>query len=825
MSTEAQRFSEEVREREQSILLSYIDEIIKSSGQDEIVYSNFVQVETSKPYEFISRVTGNPSAAVLTKLPPSILSLLVPRIRLFVMKKDPRSGRDTPVEMVFDDSVSEKSLEDILEGRATTIDAVNVQRFSYNYNATDYSQVKNNVTAELVLSMRSIESFTKVRTKKLSGTDKEIEYQYSDLVLQTVKRPKDPGNNEFKMFAIIGYATPTDESLDLLREEASKLNSDPLGNFSNGFDFGVNTIINAVKNNSIGMYLTLIGHDIKYEQDGSVEITLEYSACIEGILTNPKSDVFMLSRDKAQNLKDLRAKYNEKITNLEESISSYGSEETKKRIKRKNPEKDLEEVKEEKRLQLTAGRRALHGALIQKMLDNNRVYTLSVSRKYQLPDNINDEAKDDIIKKQANSSIRDLYQIGSVQRAFSGDRLSKRITGDLKTYQDSNDVDSILNFSDAVNDRFGADEIIFGAKNDIKISYFFFGDLLNIVFDILFDEELSITNGGEVRPVVGPIQFFRKDDSAKGIEDRFIEASYNLSDIPVSVNMFVVYLVDKIVKSNRTTYPIKIFIRDVITDLIGRMLNARTTGAKFYTQARVNMNILSGTDNGIDKLTGKSTNNGRLSSYGLARVTDRDLKENNIRSINTIGELERLRADITPFNYVFLFASLTEFSNLVRDRSKGQLNDEERGIYTYRIGEDRGLVRNINFSRSDQPYAREARIQRAAEQDDRFPDIFTYFQEKYDANLELYGNPFVQPGQYIYIDPNTLGSRSREEVSETARTLGLGGYYMLVNVSGELTRNDYEVSAKGVWQSDGNKVSRRKLNQIEVDDGYGVPRK
>jgi len=49
------------------------------------------------------------------------------------------------------------------------------------------------------------------------------------------------------------------------------------------------------------------------------------------------------------------------------------------------------------------------------------------------------------------------------------------------------------------------------------------------------------------------------------------------------------------------------------------------------------------------------------------------------------------------------------------------------------------------------------------------------------------GNAFFQPGQYIYIDPTTVGRLSRPERLHVARDLiGLGGFYLITKVSSNL---------------------------------------
>ena len=74
--------------------------------------------------------------------------------------------------------------------------------------------------------------------------------------------------------------------------------------------------------------------------------------------------------------------------------------------------------------------------------------------------------------------------------------------------------------------------------------------------------------------------------------------------------------------------------------------------------------------------------------------------------------------------------------------------DTKRGIYHHYLGAACGLVKTINFSRQDQAYLRESRIQKegalGAEQ----------LRELYSANIDLVGNTLYKNGMYIYINPS-----------------------------------------------------------------------
>ena len=105
------------------------------------------------------------------------------------------------------------------------------------------------------------------------------------------------------------------------------------------------------------------------------------------------------------------------------------------------------------------------------------------------------------------------------------------------------------------------------------------------------------------------------------------------------------------------------------------------------------------------------------------------------------------------------------------------------------MGSPCGLIKTINFSRFEQPYLREAKIQREGTLG---PE---QLRELYSANLELYGNTLYKNGNYVYLSPVRLGASD-----EDLRILGLNGYYLITGVSSTVTENSFTVSVDALHE-------------------------
>ncbi len=134
-----------------------------------------------------------------------------------------------------------------------------------------------------------------------------------------------------------------------------------------------------------------------------------------------------------------------------------------------------------------------------------------------------------------------------------------------------------------------------------RMFYFYYGDLLDVAMSVL-RRDSAPRSLQELRPVVGPI---RMSDPFTGEVK-----NYNLADIPISLELFNVWFLDKVVKPEREKYALKDFIKDTITTLIGPALSPRCFGQEMRgSRTRVSMTTVNAPfgDGPKDRLTGQSS--------------------------------------------------------------------------------------------------------------------------------------------------------------------------------------------------------------------------
>lgn len=105
------------------------------------------------------------------------------------------------------------------------------------------------------------------------------------------------------------------------------------------------------------------------------------------------------------------------------------------------------------------------------------------------------------------------------------------------------------------------------------------------------------------------------------------------------------------------------------------------------------------------------------------------------------------------------------------------------------LGASCGLLKELNFSREEQPYLREAKIQKdgalGAEQ----------LRELFSVDIKMVGNNLFKNGQLTYVNPVLINT-----TEEQLRLLGLHGYYLITAVKSEVTEGGFTTTLKALQE-------------------------
>ena len=147
-------------------------------------------------------------------------------------------------------------------------------------------------------------------------------------------------------------------------------------------------------------------------------------------------------------------------------------------------------------------------------------------------------------------------------------------------------------------------------------------------------------------------------------------------------------------------------------------------------------------------------------------------------------------------------------SSLSGDKPK----DAKKGIYHFSVGDSKGLVKEISFKKVGNSNVDSARVMRNLADNPNDEIGLGRLHSQYNADLTLVGNSIFKPGQFIYINPSIQGLGDVRNKNSVARQIGLGGYFLVTKVSGQIGPDGWTTTLGTIHQSFGS-------------SGEGVPTK
>jgi len=297
-------------------------------------------------------------------------------------------------------------------------------------------------------------------------------------------------------------------------------------------------------------------------------------------------------------------------------------------------------------------------------------------------------------------------------------------------------------------------------KDDEKIRnimFFYFGDMLDVVVDFLQENSndigLDIWNKNQskgdreqVKFILGNIEYSEAATNKKRI--------VNLADIPISVELWDEWWHRTVVKRLAENYPFKAFLRDSLINLVKNAFTNRCkVPGQTINQVRLNVDHVPYYNNRVS-FQPKGTSEGGTRYYA------------NLTGQGAGGSLAG--------HMVYVYAT----SNSTGYFTGREAVDGDNGVYHILAeGHSRTILHSMSFSKVDQPFLLEAKAEKSGVMRDDLQ-----LSEPYNASMTVFGLTLWKPGRYLYIkfDPDYF-------TPEQAKSLGLGGYYLITKTSNELT--------------------------------------
>ena len=682
--------------------------------------------------------------------------------------------------------ISKDDISSILSGGTGRAPGAGIKSFTWSLDGVQPAEVDNNISATLVMYFQSVNDFfngarsagqaapnfldliinspavKKLQNKK-SGNKAPEEKPCSDDLLRT-QIHKDYEGKNYRVKICAGWATPDYNTiLELVRDDKKAL-----------------SLIRAINDSRVSLFLQMTQHQINFNQNGSLELTVKYQASLAGLLSGKTANIFDESSGSIdEDIKREKDKI-EDIEEREDRGSLSGDKENKK--------KALEKIKELRNIQ----RNEKYRKLLRKIYSSGRVYNISLNPNELLRTpykELTPTQRQERVKRKEETATFEFDSVATVNQELL-DALNENIAAKGSDVADAYSSVATKTF-DQLQDQ-----------TKVNIPFFYLGDLFDTVLDEIKDNNKKNAAEG-TKPLnfnffisdvemIDPLQAFK----LKNLEDLincgydlrdivFLDAAaketptdhpemngiyrtMNIGDIPISLDAFQLWFKNNVVKKSKNNYFFLYFVKDVCKELITSALSSKCFGKEFNFQQRFDTQPLT-----LAKQEAKLSNfkpNQPTTSKAIAKA--KASVSCNLDPTQTELGLLLYPTDSNPKNLRGFYRP-----------------DLHRGIYHHYLGSSCGLVKQINFQREDQPYLRESRIQKegalGAEQ----------LRELYSANIELVGNTLYKNGMYIYINPSLLGA-DRAYLDY----LGLHGYYMVTKVESTVTPSNFNVSIRALHE-------------------------
>ena len=832
------------------VLTEYKDSII-AGGVEKYenigtIY-NGAQGKNSLPGNLISYINhANKTEEVnaLLNLCPEIYALLTPHIKIYRVEYE---GEDRLIptlqqEIPFPNFIDPSDIQAIMNNDYGRFPGAGIKSFSWNLDGVNPAEVDNNISARLDLHFQTIQDLFSLNQGLAAGQEKP---GYLDLIIKSARQRSRRSGEEtslneqtaaapistecfeatmmdfdprdFEIKACVGWSTPANFSNIINNLQSSR---------DKGPDYGKN-LEAAINETRIGLYLTLTTHELNFNENGSVDLSINYQARLSGLARSPAANIFSGGTELSRKLKQVNKQLKEKNKRISERTNAYDPENRTLALE-DDAINDLKREKEDlldEKIKLTKQSKAIkYKRFLNKLYSDQKIYTYVVpASERTLFKNMTPEER---AKKAATRVASNEYQVGYDAQSDSGasaeayDAAAKQISEISKSEESDKALSEEAKAKGAVA-NFNRRTAKSKTNTDLKIPFFYLGDLLDAVLDyidIIVDKE---GDRGSFQLILSQVELLdpllayqvesvkiqcpdNKDvevvrEMSKIDPMRFrglagLKFTTNIASLPVSLEVFQEWFINNIVKPQVSNYNVLRFIKTVCSSLIGKAFNASC-----FEDLDFNLRFDTSIFNFDKTFTGKITTVQELASS--KRSADRK-------------DCTALPQNQNPTVPTFVLYSVD--SRPMTGNYDGDLNT---GIYHYYLGAACGIAKKISFSRVDLPYYREGRLQRKSALS------AVQLREMYNANIQMIGNNLHKNGQYIYVNPIAIGAGSMQQkgsLPNLARLLGIGGYYMITKISHDISSAGFNVSVDALQEGIDFSGAGNTVTQLVPYDGQTI---
>ena len=744
----------------------------------------------------VNKLIYNPALEVMDLLTPAELSSLVPKIRLYKIVYDVGEdgfGQSYEQEVPFEAHIQESEIQSMLQSSRERGQGAGIVSFDWSLEGANPFASRRFIDGNLKLFFQSMEAFLQRSVLPAVGVAEEgaeeviktFPFRYVDLVnTGMVERTPDLGWNPdyFKLKATVGWVP---SNMDVFTGDPQIIEDKK----------------RAIEQMRMSFFMTATEHNIDINDQGNLNLTVQYTAWQEISLADSDSDV-LATLDTLRIRAARRAEVKKQLEEDPCDTEAFAQIESAY----------VAEVQDEN---YTAWQR-----LLKHLGERGNIFVLSVPEA-TLMERL--RALDTTLRSTSGLTERLLGQLEAPEpvdfdlvRQENSSRRTSQMTRAISSRSRSED-ETVLQRIQELTWRESGDRI--------QVQYFFFGDLIEtalslISHDVSSDDvnQLGSSLRGkfnkDMRTLLGPLTYIQSaQDASSGQREAFY--NINLADVPISVHFFIEWFLKDVIGEQRTFYPAMEFIKNTTTTLVEpavtQYCNDLTNVERQEFQIRTSFLSAAGIAAGDPIDSYKNVLNNR-------RV-DVDKAYTAAQPPGGPGRLLWMpRPGERAYHYLLIY---TMTAPSLGGLNGNFLDDKLKGIYHFGIGKNKGMLKSVKFSKTDFSL-REARIERELLQNATGLAILA---NVYDITITMFGNTLFYPGSLIYLDPSGLGQIGLPtDPSSPARMLGIGGYHRVFEVKSYIESGKYETVIHAKWEASGETLPMtNRFQALAADNAAGCP--
>ena len=793
---------------------------------------------------YINHANKTDEVNALLNLCPEIYALLTPHIKIYRVEYE---GEDKLIptlqqEIPFPNFIDPSDIQAIMNNDYGRFPGAGIKSFSWNLDGVNPAEVDNNISARLNLHFQTIQDLFSLNQGLAAGQEKP---GYLDLIIKSARQRSNKASDQtrvsdqsaalpistecfeatmmeydprdFEIKACVGWSTPANFSSIVNQLQSSRGKGDSYGK-------DLEAAINATR---VALYLTLTTHELNFNENGSVDLNINYQARLSGLARSPDANIFGSPSKFKSTLKGIDNKLKKINQDISKQLNKY-DQENQSSVADDDVIESLNREKEdllEEKLKYTKQDKAIkYKRFLNNLYRDQKIYSYTVPASQRtLLKNMTPEQR---ARAARNRVGGDEYLSGYNPQSDSGaaaamyDTAAKKINELSKVETSDKDLTDVEKGQSVVR-RLNLEKAARNTNTDLKIPFFYLGDLIDSVLEyvgIIIDKDKS---RGSLQLIMSQVELIdpllayqiekieiecpdNKDvlvlrEMSKVDPMRFrgltgIKFTTNIASMPISLEVFQEWFINNIVKPQVEQYSVLRFIKTVCSSLIGKAFNSIC-----FEDLNFNLRFDTSIFNLDKTFTGKVTTVQELASS--KREADKK-------------DCVALSQNQKPTIPTFILYSVDS-----RPLTGNYDKDLNTGIYHYYLGAACGIAKSIKFNRNDLPYYRESRLQRKSALS------AVQLRELYNASIQMVGNNLHKNGQYIYVNPIAIGAGSMQQkgsLPNLARLLGIGGYYMVTKVSHDISSAGFNVSIDAIQEGIDFSGTGNSVTQLVPYDGQEI---